>query len=259
MQGEIRSRAAANCAGAYRTWAQRTGHASALWPDLSVADMGVAGSAPVDSACLLAPMDDPADLAAAVDRAEAVFAQRDGGPVQLWSAWPTPDLTSRGYAGFQVPGMTRAPGGAPGSVPSQLQVRPARTVVELAAAGRLIDEVFQVGASDATRLVPPELPGEDLEVFIGYVGDTPVATATAYVSDGLCGVYAVATAANARGRGYGEALSWAATMYRPDLPATLQASPSGFPIYRRMGYVTFGQFTVWAGPRPRDRTPGPAR
>jgi hypothetical protein len=64
-------------------------------------------------------------------------------------------------------------------------------------------------------------------------------------------VHAVATAADARVRGYGEALSWAATLFRPDLPATLQASDMGLPIYRRMGYEVFGDFTVWEGPRPR--------
>ena len=61
----------------------------------------------------------------------------------------------------------------------------------------------------------------------------------------------MATAADARVRGYGEALSWAATLFRPDLPATLQASDLGLPIYRRMGYEVFGDFTVWEGPRPR--------
>jgi hypothetical protein len=32
---------------------------------------------------------------------------------------------------------------------------------------------------------------------------------------------------------------------RPDLPATLQASGMGAPVYTRMGYRTIGTFTIW--------------
>ena len=46
-------------------------------------------------------------------------------------------------------------------------------------------------------------------------------------------------------RGYGEAVTWAATLCLPELPATLQASPMGRPIYERMGYRTIAEFTVW--------------
>ena len=70
-------------------------------------------------------------------------------------------------------------------------------------------------------------------------------TAAAYISDGYVGLYAVATTPDARGRGYGEAVTWAATLCRPDLPATLQASPMGRPIYERVGYRTIAEFTVW--------------
>jgi hypothetical protein len=46
-------------------------------------------------------------------------------------------------------------------------------------------------------------------------------------------------------RGYGEALTWAATRCRTDLPSTLQASSMGRPIYERMGFRTVASFTVW--------------
>ena len=95
----------------------------------------------------------------------------------------------------------------------------------------------------------PSVIGEDFEVFLRREDGRAVATAVAFVSHGFCGVYAVATDAHARGRGYGEALRWAATLFRPDLPATLQASDMGLPIYQRMGYEVFGDFTVWEGSR----------
>jgi len=69
------------------------------------------------------------------------------------------------------------------------------------------------------------------------------------VSDGFVGVYAVATTPSARGRGYGEALTWAAVASEPNLPATLQASEMGRPIYERMGFRTMASFTVWTKPQ----------
>jgi hypothetical protein len=79
-----------------------------------------------------------------------------------------------------------------------------------------------------------------------------VTTATAFIDDVFVGLYAVATTRAARGHGYGEAITWAATMCRPDLPATLQASELGGPVYARMGYRTLADFTVWE----LDRSPG---
>jgi ribosomal protein S18 acetylase RimI-like enzyme len=242
--------AAANCAGAYREWSARTGHRTALWPDLSVSDMGLPSSVPIDSASLLTPIDTLDALHDAIDRAEASFARTDGGPIEIWSAWPTPDLTPRGYTPNRVPGLVRVPGGDPPPLPFGLQVAPAHSPEDLADASRLVDAVFGCGAPHPAMLLTPSVLGEDFEVFIGREDGRAVATAVAFVSHGFCGVYAVATDAHARGRGYGEALSWAATLFRPDLPATLQASDMGLPIYQRMGYEVFGDFTVWEGPRP---------
>lgn len=250
---DLLHRAAANCAGVYREWAARTGHPVALWSDLSVGDLGVGNAAPVDSASLLVPVDSLADLHDAVDRAEELFAGSKGGPIQFWSAWPTPDLTVRGYRRFTVPGMVRPAGGDPPALPVGLSVNPARSLADFADASRIVDEVFDCGAPDPEGLVSASLLAEDFEVYVGRVDGQAVATATAYVSDGFCGVYAVATASEARGHGYGSAMSWAATMFRPDLPATLQASPMGYPLYLEMGYREFGRFDLWVGPRPTRR------
>jgi GNAT superfamily N-acetyltransferase len=89
---------------------------------------------------------------------------------------------------------------------------------------------------------------EAFGMWVGFVDGRPVCTSAAYVGGGLLGVYAVATAPEARGRGYGEALTWAAMGFRPDLPAALQASPMGKPVYERMGYRAMGEFTVWERP-----------
>lgn len=241
---------AANCAGAYREWARRCGHQTALWSDVSVSDMGLPTSVPIDSACLLTSFDTTGALEEAIGRAEGIFRCREGGPIEIWSAWPTPDLAPRGYERFLVPGLVRPAGGDPPPLPPGLQVAPARSAEDLVAASLLVDAAFACRAPQPSALITGSVLGEDLEVFLGRVDGRAVATSIAFVSHGFCGVYAVATAAEARSRGYGEALSWAATLFRADLPATLQASDMGLPIYRRMGYEVFGHFTVWEGPRP---------
>jgi hypothetical protein len=40
-------------------------------------------------------------------------------------------------------------------------------------------------------------------------------------------------------------MTWQATMVRPDLPATLQASTMGYPVYERMGFRTAATFHCW--------------
>ena len=60
----------------------------------------------------------------------------------------------------------------------------------------------------------------------------------------------VATQPHARRRGYGAALTWQATLAEPSLPAILEASDDGRPVYERMGYRQVGRMSVWE--RPRD-------
>ena len=48
-----------------------------------------------------------------------------------------------------------------------------------------------------------------------------------------------------RGKGIGEALTWAATLADPSRPAMLMASDSGRPIYERMGYIPILRLTLW--------------
>ena len=250
---DIMARAAANCATAYREWAERTGHPTARWPDVSANDLSLAGQAPIDSASLLVPLSDEGAMHDAVDRVEQFFAARRGGPIQIWSGWPTPDLSPRGYRLRQVPGMLRQPGGEIPKPPTELTIAPVRDPADLLEVARLIDEVFHCGAPDQARLVSGALIGENCEIYLGRVADEAVATSMAFVSDGLCGIYAVATAPSARGHGYGEAVTWAATSFRADLTAALQASPMGHPVYRRMGYQQFGTFWMWQGARPEPR------
>ena len=76
-----------------------------------------------------------------------------------------------------------------------------------------------------------------------------MATALSYTGDGVVNVEAVATLPGHRGRGIGAAVTWAATLADPELPAVLLASDDGIGVYRRMGYLSMTRWTMWSGSR----------
>jgi GNAT superfamily N-acetyltransferase len=84
--------------------------------------------------------------------------------------------------------------------------------------------------------------------FIGELGGEPVACAMTTVLDGVGLIGWVGTTAPARGRGAGAALTVAATNAAFDRGAwlaSLQASPMGEAIYRRLGYRELFNYRLW--------------
>ena len=114
-----------------------------------------------------------------------------------------------------------------------------------------VADFFAVGAEAYTSLgLPAHVPIEAMRAperflephlasVVAYRGDEPLAAAMTLVSHGIAGVYWVATLAAARGQGLAELVTRAVTNRGFELGAavnTLQASPMGEAIYRRMGY-----------------------
>jgi hypothetical protein len=241
---DLLARAAANCAGAYRTWAERMGRPTGVWDDLSCADLGLPVILPPNNATVLRPVGAMDDV---LDRVAGVFDGRPGGGFEVWNLWPVGEAPP-GYESWTCPAMVRDLGGDPPALPSALEIVEAHDDATVAEAEALIGDVFGARAEPGSTLTSACL-GDDFRVWVGRVDGRPVTTASAYIGDGFVGIYAVGTLRDARGRGYGEAVTWAATLCRPDLPATLQASPMGHPVYERMGYRVVAEFTVWE----RDR------
>ncbi|HUF35528.1 MAG TPA: GNAT family N-acetyltransferase [Gemmatimonadales bacterium] len=84
--------------------------------------------------------------------------------------------------------------------------------------------------------------------YLGYLNGEPVATAEATLHAGTVGLYNIATLAAFRRRGIGTALTWQplrdAKAAGCDL-AVLQAAPDGVGLYRRLGFVPFGEITEY--------------
>ena len=81
-----------------------------------------------------------------------------------------------------------------------------------------------------------------------HVGSEPVAGAILYCLHGVAGIGWVGTLPSASRRGYGEAVTAQAVAegFRRGMPfASLQASPLGEPVYRRMGFRTVSYYHVY--------------
>jgi GNAT superfamily N-acetyltransferase len=236
-------RAVANCADVYRVWADRMGKHSRLWEDVSCADLELPVALPPNIAVVLRrPSRDEAKTLP--ERVAEFFAARAGGPYGIWSLWPLEGLPPEPLDLWHIPIMVRDVGGDGPVAPGELEILEATDASTVREAAALINESFDA-QSEPEQLLTPDVLDDEFRTWVGRVDGRAVTTATAYTGEGFVGLYSVATTPDARGHGYGEAVTWAATLCRPELPATLQASPMGRPIYERMGYRTIAEFTVW--------------
>jgi GNAT superfamily N-acetyltransferase len=178
------------------------------------------------------------------------YAGTSPGDVLLFSAWPTPDLREHGWQlEGHPPVMLRAPG-PPATAPRSADLDV--TEVGDATALRAFEEVAVRGYPlDGTDPRPGGFVDEAvlaegrMRCWVGWHGGQPVGAAAAFVDAGINGVTLVATLPEHRRRGFGEALTWPATLADPELPAMLLSSDPGRPLYERMGYVSLLRFTVW--------------
>jgi len=242
-EGTLRA-LASNCGGYYVAGARATGKPWRVEDDLLLSDLGLPVPAPPNGATITREPEDAGDVAR---RALEFFSTSPGGGFQVWSLWPSVDLEPYGYSVGPIPCMVRDPGGEPRPAPADLEIEEIHDDAGMAEVWELLNDAF-LGGRVEERLWDARVLSDTLRTWLGRVDRRPVTTATAFVSDGYVGVYAVATDQEFRGRGYGEAITWAATLCRPDLPATLQASGMGQPVYERMGYRTVATFDVWVRP-----------
>jgi GNAT superfamily N-acetyltransferase len=95
-------------------------------------------------------------------------------------------------------------------------------------------------------------PESALRHFVGWLGDRPVAGSTMFLDKekGTAGVYHVDVLPDARGRGFGKAVTAVALAAARDLSYTLgvlSASTLGTPVYLRLGFRNVGDVTIFVG------------
>jgi len=224
--------------------------------DLTAVDVGrpsVGGNV----ATLLAPLfsEDVGEVMAALDDFYGFASGERTGAVYLFSPWPSPDLRPSGWTLVDYqPLMLRLAGGDLPPAPPRLRIEEVQDEAGLQAFERAIVEGFAVaelaGQGPGAAFKAEMLADERQRLWVGWEGERPVSAASAFVAAGVNNVTLVATLPEARGRGYGAALTWRATLPDPDLPAMLLATDDGRPVYERLGYLSLFRFTLWARNRP---------
>ena len=93
----------------------------------------------------------------------------------------------------------------------------------------------------------------DFVCWVGYRDGVPVSTAASVISDGVIGIYNVATLPGHRGSGYGEAITRyaidAACMETGLDRVVLQSTSQGLRIYERMGFQAVTRILVYNSTR----------
>jgi ribosomal protein S18 acetylase RimI-like enzyme len=188
---------------------------------------------------------------------------RRGGLPFTW--WVTPSQHALGLgtrledAGMvrdeEIPGMAlpRSALGNPPSGPADLRVEPVTDETSFETFGQTLNAGDFQTSEEIARMFPDLLraePGDHrFRFFVGYQGDRPVATALRFCSDGCVGIYGIATIPEARHRGIGARMTYAALRDGFDSgggsTAVLQATPLGYPVYRRMGFIDIGKFRTY--------------
>ncbi|HEU4782525.1 MAG TPA: GNAT family N-acetyltransferase [Ktedonobacterales bacterium] len=241
---------ASNLALQFESIPRAMGKPWARWDGVWAADTKLPAAYP-NSATMLRPLavEEAAEVIARLDQ---FYAADVGGPWMLWSAWPTPDLTPYGMrAAGQTPLMVRLPSPVPAATATGLRIIEASTESDL----RDVDYAMIHGypipelTFPDDRITDTPALGGPLRFFVGYEDDQPVSCAMACIGEREVGIYAVATLPDRRGKGYGDALTRAALAAAPHLPAVLEASELGQPIYGRMGFQVVSEYTLWYKPR----------
>jgi hypothetical protein len=146
-------------------------------------------------------------------------------------------LTPVGHPPF----MVRPAGGQAPPVPDGASVEEVVDAEGLRAWGDVVAAGFGMPPVDP----PPALLGSAHRFWLARWEGRPVACASASTGHGVVDVEAVATLPGYRGRGLGEAVTWAAALADPGLPSVLLSSDPGRPVYERMGYLAVVRATMW--------------
>jgi GNAT superfamily N-acetyltransferase len=183
----------------------------------------------------------------------AFYADHPGGPCLLKSLFPLPDLAPLGCVLMgHPPLMLRTPIPLPAQ-PADLEIvrvadeRTSSDYEETLVLGYPAPmlQPFRAGCF----LPPGSLDAPGWHHFVGYAERSAVAAGSAYVDDNVLRVENIAVMGDARGRGFGAAITAATITVDLDVAALLIASDLGRPIYERLGFRALHRATYWLVPR----------
>lgn len=169
--------------------------------------------------------------------------------VVVLSPFPTDDLGQLGLSLMgHPPLMFRPAGGAAPALPDGLTIHEVADQADLDDFVQTIVEAYPMPGAESSGIADVRVLDSSIRLFVGRVDGTTVATSGARIGHGVNDVEWVSTSPDYRRRGIGEALTWAATLAAPDLPAVLIASDDGQSVYESMGFVRLMRMTIWHRP-----------
>jgi hypothetical protein len=207
-----------------------------------------------NGALLLQPLP-YAGWGAVVRQLEADLLATGAGQVILFSPWPTPDLTTRGWRLSGHPPLLLRPSGTSESpAATWLEVR------EVADTQTLADwEHVAITGYPLDDLQPGErgclvderiLADPRLHAWVAYVAGAPVAIGTSYVVHGLHVPTLGVTLPEHRGRGVWHVLLRRRLSTFPTLPAMALFSDHSRSPAEGLGFLPIARWTVWLRDRP---------
>ncbi|MGH3983019.1 MAG: hypothetical protein ACRDST_10140 [Pseudonocardiaceae bacterium] len=215
--------------------------------DIVAADLGHP-SGYFNSAVLLRP---PERIEEVVADIEAFYDGHGSGDVELWSLWPSPDLTGRGWELEGHPPLLIRPAGPAPSVPDPAELR----IEEVSDAAGVRD--WERVAVDGFPFpdVQPGLPGAIADgrvladpryrLWVGYVEHRPVVIGSMFVDAGVGNFTLGVTLPDARRRGYWAAMARQRLAALPGLPAAALFSDMSRPGAEALGFLPIVRFTLW--------------
>ena len=87
--------------------------------------------------------------------------------------------------------------------------------------------------------------------YVGYEDGVPVCGSSLFIDSGVVGIYQVATTPQARGKGYGTAITLAPLWDAFELGlkvGVLHSSEMGYRMYKRMGFVDIARCPIYRLP-----------
>lgn len=134
------------------------------------------------------------------------------------------------------------------ALPEGATVRQVDTLDELQLFERTASRAYEVGSGP---VYPGWLTYPGFSFHLAYYRGEPVATATLVASHGIAGIVYVGTVPEARGRGFGRAVVWAAIAAGRALglrSSALWATPMGRSMYEQMGFRPATEYRIWSPP-----------
>jgi GNAT superfamily N-acetyltransferase len=234
-----------------RTVAQASEDARAV--ELDGVTAAVVPAAPDRSVANSVMYDSPAALEAAL---AALTRTYDDAGVRAWTVW-VPAGDGSGSAVLERAGHTLD--GLPTAMAMTLDGfdrAPSPEVAiddepDLTDIGRLNDRAYGFEGDQFERALTRCPPG--MHAYVARLEGTPAACVAAADHGEDCGIYFVATAAEARGRGLATELlvrALADARRRGRRTTSLQSTAMGRPVYERLGYRDLGTLQMWERRRP---------